>query len=142
MHWVRAEIHEYVLRNWRIVKIATTKAQRKLFFNLRSAKKRIAWLNQDEVQNIADELGVKPSDVLEMEKRISNSDLEFDLPCEDDENESFAPAAYLSHASNDPETEIEENDWRSHQTKQLEYALTTLDERSRDIIDQRWPGRK
>ncbi len=138
VHWVRAEIHEYVLRNWRIVKVATTKAQRKLFFNLRSAKKRLAWLNQDEIKNIADELGVKPSDVIEMEKRISNSDLEFDLPSDADESKSFAPAAYLSHASNDPETEIEDNDWQAHQNKQLESALKTLDERSRDIISRRW----
>jgi len=137
VHWIRAEIYEYVLRNWRIVKIATTKAQRKLFFNLRSTKKRLAWLSQDEINNVAEELGVKPSDVIEMEKRISNSDLDFDLPC-DDEDESFAPAAYLSHDSNNPETEVEENDWKVHQNKQLQIALNTLDERSRDIIGQRW----
>ena len=137
VHWVRAEIHEYVLRNWRIVKIATTKAQRKLFFNLRSTKKRLAWLSQDEINSIAEELGVKPSDVIEMEKRISNDDLGFDLPCDDDE-ESFAPAAYLSHDSCNPETEVEENDWQAHQNKQLQIALNTLDKRSRDIIGQRW----
>ena len=138
VHWVRAEIHEYVLRNWRIVKIATTKAQRKLFFNLRSAKKRLAWLNEDEINNVADELGVKPSDVIEMEKRISNSDLGFDLPGDVDENEFFAPATYLSHDANSPETEVEESDWQAHQNKQLQIALDTLDERSRDIIGKRW----
>ena len=138
VHWIRAEIHEYVLRNWRIVKIATTKAQRKLFFNLRSAKKSLAWLNEDEINNVADELGVKPSDVIEMEKRISNSDLGFDLPSDADENEFFAPAAYLSHEANSPETEVEESDWQAHQNKQLQIALNTLDERSRDIIGKRW----
>lgn len=142
VHWVRAEIHEYVLRNWRIVKIATTKAQRKLFFNLRSAKKRLAWLNQDEINNVAKELGVKPSDVIEMEKRISNNDLEFDLPNGDDEDETYAPIAYISHDSNTPEMEMEEVDWQTHQTKQLSSALKTLDERSQQIIAQRWLAEK
>ena len=96
VHWVRAEIHEFVLRNWRIVKIATTKAQRKLFFNLRSSKKKLAWLNQDEVKTIAGDLGVKPEEVLEMEKRIANSDMGFDLPSDADEEDTFAPAAYLT----------------------------------------------
>lgn len=142
VHWVRAEIHEFVLRNWRIVKVATTKAQRKLFFNLRSSKKRLAWLSQEEVAKVAKDLGVKPAEVLEMEKRLSSSDLGFDLPNNsDDENEtvaSFAPAAYLTHQQNDPETELEQNDWQAHQSKQLQQALHTLDERSRDIISQRW----
>ena len=100
VHWVRAEIHEFVLRNWRIVKVATTKAQRKLFFNLRSSKKRLAWLNQAEVETVAKDLGVKPAEVLEMEKRLSSHDLGFDLPSDSDEENdsttSFAPAAYLS----------------------------------------------
>ena len=142
VHWIRAEIHEFVLRNWRIVKIATTKAQRKLFFNLRSSKKRLAWLSQDEVKNVAQELGVKPAEVMEMEKRLSNSDLGFDLPSEDAEEDTFVPAAYLSHDSNDPETQIEESDWQAHQTQKLQSGLTMLDERSRDIIAQRWLAEK
>ncbi len=138
VHWIRAEIHEYVLRNWRIVKIATTKAQRKLFFNLRSSKKKLAWLNQTEVESIANDLGVKPTDVLEMEKRISNADLGFDLPNNGDDEDSYVPAAYISHEDADPETELEAQDWESHQRQQLQKALTTLDDRSRDIIAQRW----
>lgn len=142
VHWVRAEIHEYVLRNWRIVKIATTKAQRKLFFNLRSSKKRLAWLNQDEVNTVAQQLGVKPAEVMEMELRLSNSDLGFDLPSHSDDEEPYAPVTYLSHDSNDPETQTAENDWQTHQNQQLQTALTTLDERSRDIIAQRWLAEK
>jgi len=142
VHWVRAEIHEYVLRNWRIVKIATTKAQRKLFFNLRSSKKRLAWLNQDEVNTVAQQLGVKPAEVMEMELRLSNSDLGFDLPSHSDDEEPYAPVTYLSHDSNDPETQTAENDWRTHQNQQLQTALTTLDKRSRDIIAQRWLAEK
>ncbi len=142
VHWVRAEIHEFVLRNWRIVKIATTKAQRKLFFNLRSSKKRLGWLNQDEINNVASELGVKPAEVMEMEKRLSNSDLGFDLPHDQDDEasleHSYAPAAYISHDSNSPETQAEEANWQAHQTEQLQQAITTLDERSKDIIAQRW----
>ena len=138
VHWIRAEIHEFVIRNWRIVKIATTKAQRKLFFNLRSSKKRLAWLNQDEIENVAQQLGVKPAEVMEMEKRLSSSDLGFNLPSDSDEEDLYAPAAYLSHDSNDPETQIEETDWQTHQNQQLQTALTTLDERSHDIIAQRW----
>ena len=146
VHWIRAEIHEFVLRNWRIVKIATTKAQRKLFFNLRSSKKRLAWLSQDEVENVAKDLGVKPTEVLEMEKRLSNSDLGFDLPSNQDDEDSsqstYAPATYLSHDSESPETLVEENDWQAHQNTQLQNAMSTLDERSRDIISQRWLAEK
>ena len=141
VHWVRAEIHEYVLRNWRIVKIATTKAQRKLFFNLRSNKKRLAWLNQAEVENVAEQLGVKATDVLEMEKRLSSPDLGFDLPDHADEEDSaanYAPAAYLSEDTDTPEIIAEQNDWQAHQNKQLKIALQELDERSRDIIAKRW----
>ena len=145
VHWVRAEIHEFVLRNWRIVKIATTKAQRKLFFNLRSNKKRLAWLNQEEVENVAKELGVKPTEVLEMEKRLSSPDLGFDLPdhAEDEDSaNSFAPAAYLTDHSASPAEQLEENDWQTHQTQQLQVALQELDERSRDIIAKRWLAEK
>ena len=143
VHWVRAEIHEFVLRNWRIVKIATTKAQRKLFFNLRSFKKRLAWLNQDEVEMVAEQLGVKPAEVMEMEQRLSNSDLGFDLPSHEDEDRpssyaAYTPAAYLCHAADDPQDQMEDDDWRAHQNQLLQTALATLDERSRDIIAQRW----
>ena len=142
VHWVRAEIHEFVLRNWRIVKIATTKAQRKLFFNLRSSKKKLAWLNQQEVENVAEELGVKPSEVLEMEKRLSNPDLGFDLPDHQDDEDgnaaSYAPAAYLTDDVASPEKALEENDWQAHQNQRLQSALQELDARSRDIISQRW----
>ena len=140
VHWIRAEIHEFVLRNWRIVKVATTKAQRKLFFNLRNSKKRLAWLNQDEVDTVAKELGVKRSEVVEMEKRLSNHDLGFDQDHDErkDETGYFAPAAYLSHEEDNPELQVEHEDWESHQARQLQTALTVLDERSRDIIAQRW----
>lgn len=145
VHWVRAEIHEYVLRNWRIVKIATTKAQRKLFFNLRSKKKRLAWLNQAEVEKVAEELGVKAKEVLEMEKRLSSPDMGFDLPDHADEEDSaasYAPAAYLSEDSDSPENIAEENDWQAHQNSQLKIALKELDGRSRDIIARRWLAEK
>ncbi len=138
VHWIRAEIHEFVLRNWRIVKVATTKAQRKLFFSLRNAKKRLAWLNQGEVENIARELGVKPAEVMEMEKRLSSNDLGFDVPENGDEEDAFTPAKYLSHDSGDPETCVEEHDWQSHQKRRLQTAFATLDPRSRDIITRRW----
>lgn len=145
VHWVRAEIHEYVLRNWRIVKIATTKAQRKLFFNLRSNKKRLAWLNQQEVETVANELGVKPAEVLEMEKRLSSPDLGFDLPDHVDDDETaanYAPAAYLSNDTDSPAEQLEQTDWQTHQTQQLQLALQELDDRSRDIIAKRWLAEK
>lgn len=138
VHWIRAEIHEFVLRNWRIVKIATTKAQRKLFFSLRNAKKRLAWLNQCEVEDIARELGVKPAEVMEMEKRLGSKDIGFDVPGNGGEEDAFTPDKYLSHDSDDPETCVEENDWQNHRHQQLQTALATLDQRSRDIITRRW----
>ncbi len=140
VHWVRAEIHEYVLRNWRIVKIATTKAQRKLFFNLRSQKKRLAWLNHSEVEDVAEQLGVKAKDVLEMEKRLNSPDMGFDLPESADEDDftSYSPAAYLSDDTDTPELHAEQRDWQAHQNDQLKIALQELDERSRDIISNRW----
>jgi len=141
VHWIRAEIHEYVLRNWRIVKIATTKAQRKLFFNLRSSKKRLAWLNQEEVENVAKELGVKPTEVLEMEKRLSSPDLGFDLPEHEDNDETganYSPAGYLTNDNDTPAEQLEQKDWRAHQAQQLQIALQDLDERSREIIAKRW----
>ncbi len=140
VHWVRAEIHEYILRNWRIVKVATTKAQRKLFFNLRSAKKRLGWMNRDEVNAVAEDLGVKPETVLEMESRLSGQDIGFDLSgSEDDENaRQFAPAAYLTDRSNDPALAVEQQDWEQQNTSNLFAALAQLDTRSRTILEERW----
>jgi RNA polymerase sigma-32 factor len=140
VHWVRAEMHEYILRNWRIVKVATTKAQRKLFFNLRSKKQRLGWMNQEEVNGIAEDLGVKPEVVLEMESRLSGHDIGFDLTAADDDEDShhFAPAAYLTDESNDPALTVEQNDWSSTNTSSLIDALKTLDERSRIILEERW----
>ncbi len=140
VHWIRAEIHEFILRNWRIVKVATTKAQRKLFFNLRGSKKRLGWMNRAEVNAVAKDLGVKPETVLEMESRLSGQDVGFDPPenSDDEDNTPRAPAAYLQHAGVDPAMEIEGNDWTSHQQDALHEALAGLDERSRDIIARRW----
>ena len=139
VHWIRAEMHEFILRNWRIVKVATTKAQRKLFFNLRSKKKRLGWLNHQEVESVAMELGVKPSDVLEMESRLSGQDIGFDAPnSSDDEDSISSPSAYLAHDSEDPATSFEKDDWNENQTEQLLTAMNELDERSRGIIQARW----
>ncbi len=137
VHWVRAEIHEYILRNWRIVKVATTKAQRKLFFNLRSAKKRLGWLNNDELQSVAKDLGVNADEVLEMEQRLAAHDLPFDSPADDDE-ESFSPAGYIEDLRDGPEQEIEVLQNESLRQEYLEQALDRLDERSREIIHKRW----
>jgi RNA polymerase sigma-32 factor len=140
VHWVRAEIHEFILRNWRIVKVATTKAQRKLFFNLRSKKQRLGWMNQDEVNAIAADLGVKPETVLEMESRLSGQDIGFD-PVGADDNEdahAYAPAAYLTDASNDPALTIEQDDTSDRNTSLLVSALEQLDDRSREILEARW----
>ena len=139
VHWIRAEMHEFILRNWRIVKVATTKAQRKLFFNLRSKKKRLGWLNNAEVESVAMELGVKPSEVLEMESRLSGQDLGFDAPSNaDDEDNISSPSAYLAHDSEDPAASFEKDDWTGHQTDQLLTAMNELDDRSREIIQARW----
>jgi len=140
VHWIRAEIHEFVLRNWRIVKVATTKAQRKLFFNLRSKKQRLGWLNQDEVNGVAEDLGVKPEVVMEMESRLSGQDIGFDLTAADDGEDShhFAPAAYLTDESNDPALTIEQADWSSEATSNLSTAMEQLDDRSRTILQERW----
>ena len=139
VHWIKAEIHEYVLRNWKIVKIATTKAQRKLFFNLRSKKKDLGWLTEEEVKSISEDLGVKPSDVKEMEKRLSGIDMSFD-PLEGDANEkaNYAPANYLEDSTSNPSEIIEKEDDSSLNTAQLYEALKQLDDRSRDIIYDRW----
>jgi RNA polymerase sigma-32 factor len=140
VHWVRAEIHEFVLRNWRIVKVATTKAQRKLFFNLRRKKQRLGWLNQEEVNGVAEDLGVKPEVVMEMESRLSGLDIGFDLTAADDDENShhFAPAAYLTDESNDPALVVEQADWSGEATSNLSNAMKQLDARSRTILEERW----
>lgn len=140
VHWVRAEIHEYVLRNWRIVKVATTKAQRKLFFNLRSKKKRLAWLNDAEVKAVADDLGVKPKEVMEMESRLTGRDIGFDMDDDsDDESAYVAPAGYLTHEeSMDPSELYEAHDTAVTNTSDLMHALADLDERSQEILKRRW----
>ncbi|MFG6668372.1 RNA polymerase sigma factor RpoH [Halomonas sp. HNIBRBA4712] len=139
VHWIKAEIHEFVLRNWRIVKIATTKAQRKLFFNLRSAKKRLAWLNNDEVNAIAKDLDVKPEIVRDMEGRLSAFDAGFDASPSDDEDSPYqAPAQFLDDATLDPATQLEDSDFEEDSTRRLQGALRELDERSRDILQRRW----
>ncbi|MCG8324590.1 MAG: RNA polymerase sigma factor RpoH [Thiotrichales bacterium] len=139
VHWVRAEIHEFILRNWRIVKVATTKAQRKLFFNLRSAKTRLGWLNQDEVDAVARDLGVSSKDVLEMEKRLSAVDAAYDAPVTANEDESWsAPALYLNDKRPGPEDELEHSQIEQLSRQSLHAALDQLDERSADIIRQRW----
>lgn len=139
VHWIKAEIHEYILRNWRIVKIATTKAQRKLFFNLRGAKKSLSWLSNDEAAAIAEDLGVSTKDVHQMEGRLSSYDLGFDAPADaDDEKASNAPAFYLEDLSADPALAVEQDQWANDQVSSLQSALTLLDERSRDILQARW----
>ena len=139
VHWVRAEIHEYILRNWRIVKVATTKAQRKLFFNLRGAKKRLGWLNRAEVDAVAGDLGVSPETVLEMEKRLSAYDAAFDpQSTEDGEGDRFAPAGYLQDMRFEPAAQVEAEDWEAHSEQLLHKALEELDERSCDIVKKRW----
>ena len=139
VHWIKAEIHEFVLRNWRIVKVATTKAQRKLFFNLRGRKKRLAWLTNDEAKAIADDLGVDVKHVREMEKRLSARDAGFDASADDDDESAYqAPALYLEDREADPALLVEDADWESDSKARLVTALGELDERSQDIIRQRW----
>ena len=136
VHWIKAEIHEFILRNWRIVKVATTKAQRKLFFNLRRAKQRLGWMNAEEVRNVAADLDVRPEDVLAMESRLSGTDLSFNLSADDDE--TYAPEQWLTDHSADPVEDIVENEWQSRQEGRLRTALKGLDDRARDIIASRW----
>jgi RNA polymerase sigma-32 factor len=139
VHWVRAEMHEYILRNWRIVKVATTKAQRKLFFNLRGAKKRLGWLNREEVDAVAEDLGVSPEVVLEMEKRLSAHDAAFDPQSDvDGEGDRFAPAGYLQDMRFEPAAQAEADDWEEHSGQRLHEALENLDARSCDIVRKRW----
>jgi RNA polymerase sigma-32 factor len=139
VHWIKAEIHEYILRNWRIVKVATTKAQRKLFFNLRSSKKRLGWFSKQEVDEVAEDLGVKPETVLLMESRLSNYDLAFDgSDLDDDDGPSIAPAAYLPDLRSEPSALVEKADSTASESEGLYEALDSLDERSRDILQRRW----
>ncbi|MCB1722587.1 MAG: RNA polymerase sigma factor RpoH [Chromatiaceae bacterium] len=138
VHWIKAEIHEYILRNWRIVKIATTKAQRKLFFNLRSAKKRLGWFSRDEVEAVAEDLGVKPETVLEMESRLANHDMAFDGGDGDEDDHVVAPAAYLPDLRSEPSMLLERMDSEQTEREGLYEALAALDARSRDIVTRRW----
>ncbi|MBL1274348.1 MAG: RNA polymerase sigma-32 factor [Marinobacter maritimus] len=139
VHWIKAEIHEFILRNWRIVKVATTKSQRKLFFNLRSQKKKLAWLSHDELHAVAEDLGVEPRVVREMEGRLSSHDTAFDGPMDDDEDSAYkAPAYYLEDRRSDPAVQLENSDWTEDSNGRLMEALEMLDERSQDILRERW----
>jgi RNA polymerase sigma-32 factor len=138
VHWIRAEIHEYVLRNWRLVKIATTKAQRKLFFNLRRLKKNLTWLSAEETAAVARELGVTPTEVTEMEKRLAARDMSFDPTPEADEEEIYSPAAYLPAPNADPAERVESAEWEDDSSARLRDALEQLDNRSREIVQRRW----
>jgi RNA polymerase sigma-32 factor len=138
VHWIRAEMHEFIIRNWRIVKVATTKSQRKLFFNLRSSKKRLGWMNHQEVEDIANDLGVEAKTVLEMEQRLSANDASFDLTSDSNEDNPTAPVQYLQDLRFEPSAAIENDQFEDHQNKKLTYALESLDERSKDIVEKRW----
>lgn len=139
VHWIKAEIHEYVIKNWRIVKVATTKAQRKLFFNLRGQKKRLGRLSMEEAQRVADDLGVTAAQVKEMEGRLGAYDASFDGPTNDDEDSTVvSPAAYLHSDNSDPADLLAEQDQQERESRQLGSALMALDERSRDILERRW----
>ena len=139
VHWIKAEIHEYILRNWRIVKVATTKAQRKLFFNLRGQKKRLAWLTNDEAKAVAEDLNVEVKHVREMEGRLAAFDATFDAGADDDDDTAFqAPANYLEDKRYDPSVILEKADWQESSEMGLGLAMEKLDDRSRDILQQRW----
>jgi RNA polymerase sigma-32 factor len=139
VHWIKAEIHEYVIKNWRIVKVATTKAQRKLFFNLRKSKANLGWLSNDEATAIAKDLDVDVDTVYEMEKRLDSRDMAFDMPSDESEEESYiAPVNYLQQHGTDPALLLENEDWGGHEQNLLSEALSELDERSLDILSSRW----
>jgi RNA polymerase sigma-32 factor len=138
VHWIRAEIHDYVLRNWRMVKIATTKAQRKLFFNLRRMKKDLNWLTHEETQAVAKDLGVTPAEVTEMEKRLSARDMSFDPAPESDDEDSYGPSLYLPAPAADPAEEAEDSEWDADVRQRLTSAIARLDARSQDILRRRW----
>ncbi len=138
VHWIRAEIHEYVLRNWRLVRVATTKAQRKLFFNLRRMKKNLGWLSEDETHAVARDLGVEPREVREMEQRLAARDLSFDPTPADEDEGVYSPAAYLPADGADPAVAVEQAEWDDAASDSLTLALERLDDRSRRIIETRW----
>jgi RNA polymerase sigma-32 factor len=138
VHWIRAEMHEFILRNWRIVKVATTKAQRKLFFNLRKSKKRLGWMNAEEVRIVAKDLGVPEATVREMESRLSGRDVGFEAPADADEDAKPAPEAFLIDEGADPYDNVSDADQSDNQLETLSAALQKLDQRSRDIIQRRW----
>jgi RNA polymerase sigma-32 factor len=141
VHWIKAEIHEFVLKNWRIVKVATTKAQRKLFFNLRKNKKRLGWFNQDEVTTVANELGVSEKEVREMESRMSGQDMGFDLTGDDNDDapaSTYSPVQYLTDGRADLADQVEQQQWQQQSQNKLLSAMKTLDERSQDIVSARW----
>ena len=140
VHWIRAEIHEYVLKNWRLVKVATTKAQRKLFFNLRKAKSTLGWLSAAETEAVAEDLGVSVSEVTRMEQRLAGRDVSFDGSSTEDGE--YAPVAYLPSPGSDPADLVEQADWQSDSNERLGRALTELDDRSRDIVQRRWLAEK
>ena len=136
VHWIKAEIHEFILKNWRIVKIATTKPQRKLFFNLRSAKKRLGWMNDTEVRDVAEQLGVAPEDVRQMETRLSAHDEAFEL--DSDEDDGFTPSHYLTDKTLDPAVITEKESFAGAQRRKLANGFNDLDARSREIVQRRW----
>ena len=142
IHWIRAEIHEYVIKNWRIVKVATTKAQRKLFFNLRKSKKDLGWLSKDDAEAIAENLDVDIKIVYQMEERLDGRDMAFDLPNDDSDDVVSAPVNYLQQKEADPALLLEKADWRGHEESLLAQALAELDERSQDILNSRWLSEK
>ncbi|MDO9212644.1 MAG: RNA polymerase sigma factor RpoH [Methylococcales bacterium] len=143
VHWIKAEIHEYVIKNWGIVKVATTKAQRKLFFNLRKSKQNIGWLSNAEAMAMAEDLNVDLSDIYEMEMRLGGRDMSFDMPMDESADESFsAPATYLQQHGADPAELFENADWEGHEQDLLAKALSCLDERSLDILTSRWLAEK
>jgi RNA polymerase sigma-32 factor len=140
VHWIKAEIHEFVLKNWRIVKVATTKAQRKLFFNLRKSKKRLGWFSNEEVENVAETLGVSKKEVLEMESRMSNYDMVFDMGVDDEDSEgaAYSPSLYLESDNSDVAENVANEQWETHTNQRLLSAIKTLDDRSQDILYSRW----
>ncbi len=142
VHWIRAEIHEYVIKNWRIVKVATTKAQRKLFFNLRKSKKGLGWLSKDDAEAIAENHNVALKIVYEMEERLDGRDMAFDLSSNDSDDNLSAPVNYLEQHEADPALLLENADWKGHKENLLAEALSELDERSQDILNSRWLSEK
>jgi RNA polymerase sigma-32 factor len=138
VHWIKSEMHEFIIRNWRIVKVATTKAQRKLFFNLRSAKKRLGWFTQEEINAVANDLGVEPRDVLEMEMRMNANDAAFDGHQDEDEEEAYTPSLYLEDHRFNPSEQFEKTSDSSQNGANLHHALQKLDARSREILSARW----